>query len=236
MSTALRPAARRAARHGEHIYVYSNIRTNQVVYSLTPQLDNTKALRQLPFLGKKTVPATLRKDIWHPMATISFPHGTQGLLAYQKLREYRRLHELSWPVDQFRSPTDPNQMMSKKQRGRKLMDQKANTVADIAAVLQGQEEMADARRETESAEAAETPETEAEGEGEGEGKGKSKPPRRRKGRRKGPAPERLPVEGVEGVTIRWTDILDAEYAESWPDAVVHDVKELERRGRQKFGY
>ncbi|KAI9678734.1 MAG: hypothetical protein M1817_005791 [Caeruleum heppii] len=125
---------------GRHIFIYSNIRTNQVVYSLRRPLNNNDALRQLPFLGKKSVPASLRKDIWRPMAIVLFPRPVQGLLAFQKLREYRKLHELSYPVEDFKDDRHPNAMLEKKKRGRKLMDQKANTVADLAATLQKQDE------------------------------------------------------------------------------------------------
>lgn len=95
-------------------------------------------MKQIPFLGKKSVPAALRKDLWRPMAAVSFPVALQGLQAYRKLREFRKMHELSWDPEDFR--VDEHHMMSKKQRGRKLMDQKANTVADLAAVLHQQEQ------------------------------------------------------------------------------------------------
>ncbi|KAI9823631.1 MAG: hypothetical protein M1832_002412 [Thelocarpon impressellum] len=136
----VRPQSQRVADLGRHIYVYNNLRTNQVVYSLSRTLKNNDSLSQLPYLGKKTVPASLRKDLWQPMASISFPKPPQGLKAYTKLREYRRLHELSYPVEDFQSETNPHAVMPKKKRGRKLMDQKANSVADIAAVLKQQEE------------------------------------------------------------------------------------------------
>ena len=50
------------------------------------------------------------------------------------MREYRRRHELEWG-DEIRFDEKGNRL-SKKLRGRKICDQKANSVADIAAVLE----------------------------------------------------------------------------------------------------
>ncbi|KLU84259.1 hypothetical protein MAPG_03304 [Magnaporthiopsis poae ATCC 64411] len=120
--------------HGEKIWVFNNIVTGQVVYSTKPVLDSNRALKQLPFNGKKTKPAKLRKDYWKPMAIIKFQEGDGdiGRSVLQKLREFRRLHELSWGYQ-----TDEFYAMSKKDRGKALNNQKPNTVADIAAVLGG---------------------------------------------------------------------------------------------------
>ncbi|ESZ92992.1 hypothetical protein SBOR_6613 [Sclerotinia borealis F-4128] len=143
--TARQPVDR--PQHGEQIYVYNHLQTNQVVYSLTKGMDNTASLAQLPYNGKKTRPAALRKDHWHPMALITFPSGASnsGLSAFQKLREYRKRHELSWDPHSplFKRIPSPGEtdlqktriLLPAKQRGRKINDQKANTVADMAAVL-----------------------------------------------------------------------------------------------------
>ncbi|QSZ34896.1 hypothetical protein DSL72_007757 [Monilinia vaccinii-corymbosi] len=143
--TARQP--RKRPDHGEQIYVYNHLQTNQVVYSLTKGMNNNASLSQLPYNGKKTRPAALRKDHWNPMALITFPPGTSssGLSAFQKLREYRKRHELSWdPLSPlFRRVPGPgesasqraNTHLSSKLRGRRINDQKANTVADMAAVL-----------------------------------------------------------------------------------------------------
>lgn len=81
------------------------------------------------------------------MAVITFPPGasSSGLSAFQKLREYRKRHELSWnPLSpQFRRIPQPGETeyekskthLTTKLRSRKINDQKANTVADMAAVL-----------------------------------------------------------------------------------------------------
>jgi hypothetical protein len=85
-------------------------------------------LKQLTFVGKKTVPAALRKDLWRPMATISFPTNEQGLEAYRELREWRKMHELQYD-NKLRLEN------SKAELKKILQNQKANSVADVAHVL-----------------------------------------------------------------------------------------------------
>lgn len=106
-----------------------------------------------------------------PYFTVYFPSATQGLLAFKKLREWRKLHEYSWstqdrnaflakqkPFDEARKELkgeENEEGMSWKKLARKsarrrmintskfIQDQKANSVADLAAVLieqAGQEE------------------------------------------------------------------------------------------------
>ena len=87
------------------------------------------------------------------------------------------------------------------------MDQKANSIADMAAVLKlqkrGRSEEHDKRVEQRIRRV-----------------NLLKSRGKKKYLRKDPQP---PQEAtVEGVTIRWTNLLDAEYAESWPEEVVHD--------------
>lgn len=69
------------------------------------------------------------------MAVISFPQGSAaaGLSTFQKLREYRRLHELSW--DESIRKDEDGKVRTRQAIGRKLCDQQANSVADVAAVL-----------------------------------------------------------------------------------------------------
>ncbi|KAF4313174.1 hypothetical protein GTA08_BOTSDO01558 [Botryosphaeria dothidea] len=142
-------AARKAAEHGRHIFIYNNIRTNQTVYSLQRSLNNHSVISQLPYAGKKTVPAKLRKDVWRPLATVTFPLAAQGLSAYRRLREFRKLHELHWdnngeypmlPVETQKKIKEGKAAPTKKEKGKIIMDQKANTVADLAAVLKMQDE------------------------------------------------------------------------------------------------
>jgi hypothetical protein len=91
-------------------------------------------MRQLPFNGKKSKPAKLRRDFWRPMAMIQFAEG-QGVVGrsvFQKLREFKREHELSWGWQ-----TKELLGQTKSKRSKALNAQKANSVADMAAVLGG---------------------------------------------------------------------------------------------------
>ncbi|KAJ0309135.1 hypothetical protein COL5a_001255 [Colletotrichum fioriniae] len=87
--------------HGEQIWVWSHLTSNQVIYSHTKQLESHRALKQLPFNGKKSKPAKLRRDYWAPLALIQLPAGAgaAGQSVFQKLREFRRMHELAWEDD-----------------------------------------------------------------------------------------------------------------------------------------
>ncbi|KAF2156697.1 hypothetical protein K461DRAFT_308964 [Myriangium duriaei CBS 260.36] len=152
--------------HGSRIYAYNNILTNQVVYSLDRSLDNDTVLQQLPFAGKKSVPKALRKDHWKPFFVIKFGLPHQGLNAFKKLREWRKLHELCWDpkdVPKLEHSYEQKQSRTKKREEREklggarrggarsrltewkmrrkmvIMNQKANSVADLAAVLVEQE-------------------------------------------------------------------------------------------------
>ena len=71
-----------------------------------------------------------------PFATVHFPIPQQGLTAMRKLREYRRLRELSW-----HNPTyDSKSLVTlKKQRMRQMMAYKPYAVADLADILLKQE-------------------------------------------------------------------------------------------------
>lgn len=198
--TSIRHASTKAARrrttpvprsHGRKIYVYSHLQTNQVVYSLTKALKNNPSIKQLPFNGKKTVPSALRKDLWAPLAQISFGPGPKeyGLSVYQKLREYRRRHELEWDDSLMRDAD--GKVIPKKKRGRQINDQKANSIADIATVLSKI------------------------GTSEGEEIGL-----------RSPTSKDLPV-----VEVKWINMLDAEFAETWTENVVHDQLDWSKNNR-----
>ncbi|KAK5115843.1 hypothetical protein LTR85_009437 [Meristemomyces frigidus] len=160
-----------AADHGRYIYAYCHVRTNQVVYSLTQTLNNHSSLKQLPDLGANNKDARLRKDLWKPLYTLCLPSDSphtlsQGLHAFKKLREYRKLHEVNWTpsplLSKPKTEAEIQQMKDKlsdrggnkkenvydlivrekkRMRVKSVMDQKANSVADLAAVLIGQEEL-----------------------------------------------------------------------------------------------
>ncbi|KAJ6037107.1 hypothetical protein N7540_001386, partial [Penicillium herquei] len=155
-----------ALTHGKDIFAYHNVRTNQVVYSLTRYLEKTNLLRQMIYHGKKTVPAELRQDMWTPYYSVHFSDSSLGLRAYHLLREFSMQRQLAAPQEMVtvteeylnsKRPRDPieaekfdrinmkriGQTMEKKERARVLMDQKATSVADIAAVLAIQQEAID---------------------------------------------------------------------------------------------
>ncbi|EWC48182.1 hypothetical protein DRE_02286 [Drechslerella stenobrocha 248] len=118
--------SREANPLGSHIYFYTNIATKRVIYSLYQTLNNTKALKQITFMGKKSVPATLRKDMWTPFLTATFTNSATGLKAFQHLRELRRLHETQWDKELLTKPV--------RERSKILQDQRANSIADLAAI------------------------------------------------------------------------------------------------------
>ncbi|KAL8835764.1 MAG: hypothetical protein Q9170_003196 [Blastenia crenularia] len=167
---------------------------------------NAASLAQLPFLGKKTVPARLRKDLWTPLCLVEFPRSSQGLLAYRRLREFRRLHETSYPLSLITKNMHTGTLHSKKKRGKILMDQKANSVADLAAVLALQEEGSSEEHMEEVRRKAERVRVQKE---RGKKAWRSKEP-------EGPV-----GPGVACVQVRWVNLLDSEFAEQWPERVEH---------------
>jgi hypothetical protein len=111
------------------------------------------------------VPRALRKDIWHPFATVKFPVPEQGLLAIQSLREYRKLRDYCWtwkhtPQEIAKAKEDLKvtgrtelsqlSLPTKKERQKLLMDQRAYSVADLADVLEKQEKLLSEREEAEN--------------------------------------------------------------------------------------
>lgn len=146
-----------------------------------------------------------------------FPSAHAGLAAFRRLREFRILHETSYPLDIITETEGKwkGSLLPKKRRGKVLMDQKANSVADLAAVLQlqevgpSEERIANAERRRRRVETL----------------------KRQKGAdkvKKAPVDVASEMGGVEGVTIRWANILDAQFAETWPERVVHGGLEKSR--------
>ena len=97
------------------------------------------------------------------------------------------------------------QLLEKKKRGRVLQNQKANSVADMAAVLLIQER---------------PPTPEQLEKAERFVRNDGRPPAKR-GFGKKQSSEVDYMGTVDGVTISWANILDAEFAETWPAPVVH---------------
>ncbi|KAJ5677735.1 uncharacterized protein N7477_003368 [Penicillium maclennaniae] len=216
--------------HGKHIFVYHNVRTKQVVYSLTRYLEKNNLLRQMVYHGKKTVPADIRRDMWMITVTKEFlelkrPKNPLEAEEFDKLNKKR----IGKP-------------MEKKERARVLMDQKATSVADIAAVLAiQQEEIADGllaedgkrgfltkkarqrrrearQRETEQA-VKNTVRVEALEQQLSEGSGVEV----KIAEEDGAYPET-----IEKVKLLWRDVHDANYAATWPSHVEHGELELKR--------
>ncbi|KAI0554253.1 transcriptional regulation of mitochondrial recombination-domain-containing protein [Xylaria curta] len=193
--------------HGEKIFVFNHFVDGMTVYSHNPVLKANHAFRQIPFNGKKLRPAKLRKDYWRPMAMIQFPdgQGEVGRSVYQRLRECKKLHEYSW--DDSVLYGEGGQTLTVRQRGRRLNDQRANTIADMAAVLGGlgkgnkivvtTEKSADEAREGQADESAAA----------------------------------APIAVDDGgktllqATVWWADALDKNYAQKWTKNVKHEVFE-----------
>lgn len=146
------------------------------------------------------MPAALRKDLWSPFAVIDFPPQSSSicLQAFQKLREYRRRHELEWGNEiayKDQTPAEIEEGLRKERenfrvRGRKIQDQRANSVADIAAVL---ERLGEAGKEMEEHK-----------------------------------PIGLKVAEPLDVTVLWRDVHDAEFAPTWSSNVEHgDLEQVE---------
>jgi hypothetical protein len=181
---------------------------------------NNAALRQLPYNGKKTVPAALRKDLWSPLAILQFPrgYGSVGLSAFQKLREYRKRHELEWGDEIRLDAEDSKKFEPIKTRGRKICDQKANSVADIAAVMDRWVKVPKAiERKSlvneDGQSAVNLADEEAHVAVSSEGNGHAE-------------------EGDSSVSVKifWRDLNDAEFAETWTDNVEHgDLQDFTAR-------
>lgn len=71
---------------------------------------------------------------------MTFPTGHQGLTAYRELREFRKRHEHEWTYEQLNART-------RLKAGERLRDQKANSIADLAAVLETQAQIAQKHQE-----------------------------------------------------------------------------------------
>ncbi|ETS80455.1 hypothetical protein PFICI_07984 [Pestalotiopsis fici W106-1] len=125
--------------HGEKIWLFSHLVDGLTVYSHSPVLKANKALRQLPFNGKKLKPSKMRKDYWRPMALIQFPEGMGhiGRSVFHIMREFRMQHDLAWS-DKYLVHAKSHRTLTRLERGERLNTaQKPNAIADMAAVLGG---------------------------------------------------------------------------------------------------
>ncbi|PHH62945.1 hypothetical protein CDD81_6578 [Ophiocordyceps australis] len=156
-STKVLPRPMQPKGHGEKIWVFVHRRSEQIIYSLKAFMCG-QDLEQLPFNGKKTKPAKLRKDYWALMAIIKFPpeRGAVGRCVFQKLRELKYLHEVNWSDElRYKIPAEFTAddkkrikqaeakgktfrpFRSKYERGCAINAQKQNAIADMSVVLAG---------------------------------------------------------------------------------------------------
>ncbi|KAI1828238.1 hypothetical protein F4861DRAFT_535208 [Xylaria intraflava] len=125
--------------HGLRIYIFTHFLDGLTVYSLQPVIKANRALKQIPFKGKKNKPSKIRKDYWRTTAMIEFAAGLNevGLSVHQRLRDCKTLHAYSWPDSMLYTDAKNKKTLSILERARRLNDQRENTVADMAAVLGG---------------------------------------------------------------------------------------------------
>ena len=148
---------------------------------------------------------------------VYFPSPHAGLAAFRMLREFRTLHEMSYPLDLITETEGrwKGSLLPRKRRAKVLMDQKANSIADLAAVLQlqgkgpSEERIVNAERRRRRVETLKMQ--------KGEDKVK-----------KAPIDVVSEMGGVEGVKVRWANMLDMEFAETWPKEVEHHGLETSR--------
>ncbi|PFH59867.1 hypothetical protein XA68_11759 [Ophiocordyceps unilateralis] len=142
--------------HGEEIWVFSCHRTNQVVFSFEQNVHRHHVLKQIPFAGKKSKPAVIRKDLWAPLAHLKFPKGLGqvGISVFRQLRELKHLGEVSWDTNLIykrpseyteeekerlrENPDSPRPLRTLAQRSSAINDQKRQVIANIAAILSGE--------------------------------------------------------------------------------------------------
>jgi len=178
-----------------------------------------------------------------PLAKISFEPGagSVGLSVFQKLREYRRLHELQWGDEIF---LDKDGKPEKKiVRGRKIMNQKANSIADIAVVLKmigrasgvkiglkGGFSNADAEAYYINAEAKKKAQhLELHNGKTGKELKKIEEATRLKLKKKFDAQNG--ETDLRQVEVLWKDLTDAEYARFWSKNVTHALLDVDKKSR-----
>lgn len=211
--------------------------------------------------GKKTVPADLRRDMWVPYYSVHFGDARLGLRAYQLLREFSMQRQFSPPPEMItvtkefldaKRPKDPlaaeefdrlnkkriGHPMEKKERARVLMDQKATSVADIAAVLGIQHKEVEngflekekergpltrkARKRRYEAQEREQARAEANA-------ARIRMLEEHLDAKIGEADDAYPKD-PKAVKVLWRDVHDAHYADWWPANVEHGELETLRGG------
>jgi hypothetical protein len=79
-------------------------------------------------MGPGSVPRVLRKDLWTPLLSIHLPTPQLGLKIFHHLRELKLLHLTQWKDEEILKKNMDD-------RRRALMNQKANSIADLSAAL-----------------------------------------------------------------------------------------------------
>ena len=204
--------------------------------------------------------------MWRPLATVTFPSGHQGLTAFRELREFRKRHEHEWTYHELGS-------WNKKEALQKVMDQKANSVADLAVVLERQAKLAEkhqleaaaeqeqiqkvvqkanARMDEITVQKQELKSAVMSGDEKAKQKYKAirnekillrkaiaepmphfalagkyhalndKVPLSQRGRTRTRKARVVPRMSMHGLRIGWANLLDAEYAPTWPASVLHE--------------
>lgn len=202
--------------------------------------------------------------MWIPYYSVHFNDSKVGLRAYHLLREFSKERQLSPPkemitiTEQFieqkkpRTPEDAKKfeeeykekigwMMDKKNRARVLMDQKATSVADIAAVLAIQEEeikngFAQRKRGFITRTARRRRREAREEEKRVDGAAAARVEQLAKFMSENSPSEDFRIEDPSGnaeyqlgeneVKVLWADLHDAHFAVSWPERVQHGELDL----------
>ena len=127
-------------------------------------------------------------------------------------------------MTQKEGPQAGKQLKEKKERSRAIMNQKANAIADMAAVLLQQEEQPTEQEVSKAKWLHEKPYVTV-----SNGKRVRAPDRPKYGMGRRPTMGKIEWQGsVKGVKIHWNNILDAEYAETWPEDVSHGNLQVSR--------
>ncbi|KAJ5755146.1 hypothetical protein N7533_004689 [Penicillium manginii] len=234
-----------AVAHGKHIFVYHNVRTKQVVYSLTRYLEKTNLLRQMVYHGKKTVPAELRRDMWVPYYSVHFGDARLGLRAYQLLREFSLQRQLAPPAEMItvskeylnaKRPKDPpswrrirqdqpeaNRPANGEARARQSPNEPKGHLDDVSKRGYLTRKARQRRRAALEREARQQGWNEERIAGLEETFSRLSGEEVEIGEVAGEYPE-----NAKDVKILWRDVHDAYFAESWPAGVQHGELELKR--------
>jgi Transcriptional regulation of mitochondrial recombination len=122
-------AARTAKSHipSRNVWLFRNIRTNQVIISLRWVIQSKSYLRQFNFPQKGMFPVSLRRDHWVPLVHAQFPVHALARDVYNRLVTLRQ-----WRLT---SPTEPDTALPrKKDRNREGLNMVPTSVADLAHV------------------------------------------------------------------------------------------------------